>query len=129
MTREKNSPRRLWNYLGDLVAKKRRVTSSSIPSMRGRTPHETVLGWTPDISTLIQFEWYQWIYYRDNNDEQKLARWLTPADKHGGGDTYLIAWKDRSSSWVKLNDLKESFPVQLVEYAVGNKISEEPAFA
>ena len=41
----------------------------------------------------------------------------------------LIHWKDDSSSWVKLKDLKESFPVQLAEYAVGNKISEEPAFA
>jgi hypothetical protein len=41
----------------------------------------------------------------------------------------LTAWKDGSSSWVKLKDLKALFPVQPAEYAVGNKISEEPAFA
>jgi hypothetical protein len=41
----------------------------------------------------------------------------------------LISWKDGTSSWVKLKDLKESFPVQLAESDVGNKISEEPAFA
>jgi hypothetical protein len=90
MMRHANSPKRLWNYLRDLIAKKRRVTASSIPSMQGRTPHEQVLGWTPDISTLIQYEWYQWVYYRDHDGEQKLGRWLTPADTHGGGDTYWI---------------------------------------
>jgi hypothetical protein len=41
----------------------------------------------------------------------------------------LLADGNYTSSWVKLKDLKESFPVQLAEYAVGNKIAEEPAFA
>jgi hypothetical protein len=40
----------------------------------------------------------------------------------------LIVWKDGSSSWVILKDLKESFPVQLTEYAARNKIAEEPDF-
>jgi len=66
-TRQMNSPGCLWNYLGFLVAKKQRVTSSSIPLMCRWMPHEQVLGWTPDISSLIQFEWYQWVYYRDHN--------------------------------------------------------------
>lgn len=41
----------------------------------------------------------------------------------------LVEWKDGSSSWVPLKDLKESNPVQVAEYAVANKIVEEPAFA
>ena len=41
----------------------------------------------------------------------------------------LVEWKDGSTSWVQLKDLKESYPVQLAEYAVQAKISEEPAFA
>jgi hypothetical protein len=41
----------------------------------------------------------------------------------------LITWKDGSSSWVPLKDIKESNPVQVAEYAVANKILEEPAFA
>ena len=40
-----------------------------------------------------------------------------------------VTWKDGSSSWVPLKDLKESNPVQVAEYAVANKILEEPAFA
>jgi hypothetical protein len=40
----------------------------------------------------------------------------------------LVLWKDRSTSWVKLKDLKASNPVELAEYAVTNRIAEEPAF-
>jgi hypothetical protein len=41
----------------------------------------------------------------------------------------LVNWKDGSTSWVPLKDMKESYPVQVAEYAVVNKILEEPAFA
>jgi hypothetical protein len=37
-------------------------------------------------------------------------------------------WKDKSTSWLKLKDLKVSNPVELAEYAVANWIAEEPAF-
>jgi len=39
-----------------------------------------------------------------------------------------VEWKDGSSSWVKLKDLKESNPVEVAEYAVTNRLVEEPAF-
>ena len=40
-----------------------------------------------------------------------------------------VEWRDGETSWIPLKDLKESNPVQLAEYAIANKISEEPAFA
>ena len=40
-----------------------------------------------------------------------------------------IQWKDGSTSWELLKDLKESYPVQVAEYAVKNCIDSEPAFA
>jgi hypothetical protein len=40
----------------------------------------------------------------------------------------LVLWKDGTSTWVPLKDLKESNPVQIAEYAVGNKIASESAF-
>jgi hypothetical protein len=40
----------------------------------------------------------------------------------------LMLWKDKSTRWVKLKDLKVSNPVELAEYAVANWIAEEPAF-
>ena len=41
----------------------------------------------------------------------------------------LIQWRDGSSTWEKLKDVKECYPVQLSEYALHAKISKEPAFA
>ena len=41
----------------------------------------------------------------------------------------LIRWKDGGTDWVALKDIKESYPVQVAEYAVSARISEEPAFA
>ena len=38
-------------------------------------------------------------------------------------------WNDGSTSWHPLKDLKESHPLQVAEYAVNNKIAEEPAFS
>jgi hypothetical protein len=37
--------------------------------------------------------------------------------------------KDRTSNWIPVKDLKESNPIKTAEYAVANKIAEEPAFA
>ena len=39
-----------------------------------------------------------------------------------------VEWKDGTSDWVKLKDLKDSNPVELAEYAVANLIANEPAF-
>jgi len=40
-----------------------------------------------------------------------------------------VEWKDGTTSWIPLKDIKESNPVETAEYAVNNKIAEEPAFA
>jgi hypothetical protein len=40
-----------------------------------------------------------------------------------------VSWKDGSSDWVPLKDLKDAYPVQVAEYAVAkNKIANVPAF-
>ena len=40
----------------------------------------------------------------------------------------LGLWKDRSTSWTLFKDLKESNPIEVAEYAVANKIADEPVF-
>ena len=40
----------------------------------------------------------------------------------------LVEWKDGSSQWIPLKDLKVSNPIELAEYSVANKIDKEPAF-
>ena len=54
---------------------------------------------------------------------------LTRKKRTTVGWEILVRWKDGSSDWVKLKDLKDSYPVQLADYAVNNKIQDKLAFA
>ena len=40
----------------------------------------------------------------------------------------LCQWKDGSTNWVALKDMKHSYPVRVAEYAISNRIADEPAF-
>ena len=40
----------------------------------------------------------------------------------------LCLWRDGSSDWVDLKYVKQSNPIELAEYAVANRLQEEPAF-
>jgi hypothetical protein len=40
-----------------------------------------------------------------------------------------VQWKDGSTTWVALKDVKNSYPVQLAEYSIQRRIAGEPAFA
>jgi len=40
----------------------------------------------------------------------------------------LIEWKDGSQSWIPLAEIKGSNPVEVAEYAVANRIDDQPAF-
>ena len=41
----------------------------------------------------------------------------------------IVKCKDQSTTWIALKDIKNSFPVQLADYAVRARISQEPTFA
>jgi hypothetical protein len=53
----------------------------------------------------------------------------TTTRKTTKGWKLCVQWKDSSTSWVDLKDLKESNPVEVAECAVSNKLVTEPAFA
>ncbi|MEL6803326.1 MAG: hypothetical protein AAFO91_05990, partial [Bacteroidota bacterium] len=40
-----------------------------------------------------------------------------------------VLWRDGTTDWVPLKDLKDSNPIEVAEYAVANGIDQEPAFA
>jgi len=44
------------------------------------------------------------------------------------GVRLLVSWKDGTSDWIPLKDLKESEPLRLAQYAVANGLVELPAF-
>jgi len=39
-----------------------------------------------------------------------------------------IEWRDGTISWLPLKDVKQSNPIEMAEYAIANKISDEPTF-
>jgi hypothetical protein len=41
----------------------------------------------------------------------------------------LIQWNDGSTDWTEMRDVKDSYPIQLADYAIKKKIDSEPAFA
>lgn len=41
----------------------------------------------------------------------------------------LIEWKDQTTSWLPLKEVKASNPIELAEYAQSNNLMHEPAFA
>ncbi len=45
------------------------------------------------------------------------------------GYQLCIQWKDGTTSWERLADLKKSNPVEASEYDVARGIKDEPAFA
>jgi ribosomal protein L31E len=46
-----------------------------------------------------------------------------------GWKLLCVEWRDGSTSWESLADLKESNPVEVAEYAIAKGIDQEPAFA
>ena len=41
----------------------------------------------------------------------------------------LVEWRDKTTTWMDLNDVKEASPIKLYECVVSNKIDYEPYFA
>ena len=44
------------------------------------------------------------------------------------GLSLMVSWKDGSSDWIPLKDLKAAYPIQIAEYAMANQIANKPAF-
>ena len=45
------------------------------------------------------------------------------------GWRFRVRWKNGTSCWLPLKDLKESYPLEIIQYATGHQLLEEPAFA
>ena len=89
----------------------------------------------------VDDEGHQFFFLKEIIDHRKDARAITKDNgftisKNGNrvpkittvGWELLVEWKDGSSDWVKLKDIKQSNPIEVAEYALGNDLAEEPAF-
>ena len=69
---------------------------TAVKSLGGRTPVEWLLGYTPDISVLLQFEFWEPVYYAKydgkfpTDSTESLGRFVGIADHVGHAMTYKI---------------------------------------
>ena len=72
--------------------------------------------------------------FRKNNtalsiaDQKIVVRGRSSMRRSTVGWQLCCQWKDKSTSWEKLSDLKESHPLETAEYATAMNIDHEPAF-
>ena len=59
----------------------------------------------------------------DYGDPKKRKRYSTDEWE------LCVTWKDGSTNWIPLRDLKDAYPIELAEYAVQNKLDGRPAFS
>ena len=103
------APLRLWSYCAIWCTTIRRLTSSALTRLAGKTPEEFVTGSTPDISALAMFDWYQPVYYWTPtvdfpNERKLLGRWLGIAESCTDDMAFTILTKSgtvitRKSIW------------------------------
>lgn len=75
-----NTPIRCWCFCYEYCCDILSLCATGRYSQRGRTPYELITNYTPDISELVTFTWFQWCYYFDEGTRTKhIARWLGPA--------------------------------------------------
>ena len=108
----------------------------------GSTAEYTANVIAENLFSQVDSEGHQYILLKEVIDHHKSTAAIPISDgffisKNGNrtpkqttrGWKLLVEWKDGSTDWIPLKDLKESNPVELAEYAVANKLLDEPAFA
>ena len=82
--RESNCPMSLWDSCMERRARINNLTAKENFKLHGTTSHTATLAEEGDISSLCQFEWYEWCYYREQttafpHNREVLGRVLGPA--------------------------------------------------
>ena len=90
-----------WCYCAERQARIMSATCCNIYSLNGLTPLSKLTGEPTDISALSEFDWYEWVYWRDDNasypfPHERLGRALGPCNSVGTA----------MSQWVLNNDMK-----------------------
>ena len=86
--REEDSPLAFWDYCVERRARINNLTAKSRFNLQGTTAHTLTTGEEGDISSLCQYKWYEWCYYREHTakfpyNREVLGRVLGPARGEG----------------------------------------------
>ena len=89
---KRNVPGRLWDFLLDYVIEIQRIIVNGSRYAKDRTPIEIITGITPDISEYMDFQFYEWVRFRENAGlgQPTLGRWLGVSHRRGNRMTYWI---------------------------------------
>lgn len=91
LMQRKQAPLRLWCFAFEYASDVLSLCASGAFQLDGRTSYEHIMNYTPDISEYITFQWYQWSYYWDEIDKEKvLCRWLGVAHHIGQSMCYYV---------------------------------------
>ena len=92
--KSRNVPLRLWDFCCKWACAVKAYTASNSFALEGRSPWEVVMGDTPDISSLSEFDFYEPVWYYEPGDfpepKRHLARWLGEAMNIGQAMCYYI---------------------------------------
>jgi len=83
-----NSPLVFWDYA---IERRATIISSTVRSnylLNGQTPYSKLTGEPTDISSIIEYDWYEWVIYRKEGvqfpyQHQKIGRALGPSQNAG----------------------------------------------
>ena len=87
------APDKLWYQCSQYLAQVHNITAKE--SLKWKTPVEKRHGHTPDISAYLMFEFYEKVYYLDNEEKyphtkEKKGRFLGVADSVGDALTFTV---------------------------------------
>jgi hypothetical protein len=94
-TQSRKVPQFLWDFCCAWSCDVRSKTAHKSFELEGRTPFEMVMGTTPDISSLIDFDFYALIWYNNelspfSEPKRKMTPWLGEAHNVGQAMNYYI---------------------------------------
>ena len=75
-----------------------------------------IVDWKKDYSTTDPADMY--VTHGSNRHFRKTTK----------GWHLCVEWKDGTTSWERLADLKESNPIEVAEFAVAHGLQDQPAF-
>jgi hypothetical protein len=74
-------------------------------SLKNRTPIEVRTGQTPDVLKLLQYHWWEPVYFLDEEGTECLGRWAGVA-KHVGDELTFIVVSDKTGHAMFRSDLR-----------------------
>ena len=98
--RGKHSPLVLWDYCVERRALIMNAAAKNLFQLRRTNPHTATFANQINISSICQFVWYKWVYFRDSSvdlpyNQEVLGHILGPAKNEG----------NEMAQWIlKLND-------------------------